>query len=147
MLNKILIICSFTLSTFVCLHADEQSAPVQLIQKTNEIEIPAEPQLKNDENVETSPLVGCSKCGPKKLRKVKPAATETEQTPVAACAKCGHKKKQKDLNAGVLVCNGKEDKCIKTDNKDNNAPASTLFADFCDDAQDEQNLLACKDCQ
>jgi hypothetical protein len=53
---------------------------------------------------------------------------------------------EKDLTPGALVCNGKEDKCVKDENR-RETPSSLLFSVFCQDHQDEENLLACKDCQ
>lgn len=52
----------------------------------------------------------------------------------------------KDLTPGTLVCNGKEDKCLK-DEDQQETPSSILFSVFDKDQQDEKNLLACKDCR
>lgn len=147
MLTKYFIICSFTLSTFACLQAEGQNSPAQLIQIKSEEEIPPTQQLKSEEESEQSTLAECTKCGHKKGRNYLTIGTETEQSTLAECAKCGHKKNRKNLTPGVLVCNGKEDKCIKEEDNDKEAPTADLFAVFCDDEQDELNLLACKDCQ
>ncbi len=51
----------------------------------------------------------------------------------------------KDLSPGALVCNGKEDKCTKEGDQEETS-SSILFSVFCEDHEDEENLLACKDC-
>ncbi len=56
-----------------------------------------------------------------------------------------NKDSKKDLTPGLLVCNGKEDKCVKNDEQ-GKSPSSILFSVFSADKQDEANLLACKDC-
>lgn len=53
---------------------------------------------------------------------------------------------EKDLAPGLLVCNGKEDKCLKNDDQQESS-SSILFSVFNEDDQDEMNLLACKDCR
>lgn len=55
-------------------------------------------------------------------------------------------KEEKDLSPGVLVCNGKEDKCTKEREQEESA-SSILFSAFCKDKEDEIKLLACKDCR
>lgn len=70
-------------------------------------------------------------CDAKKRRKYHPQKL--------ACEK-------KDLTPGALVCNEKEDKCTK-DGEKKESPSSLLFAAFCNDHQDEQNLLACRNCR
>ena len=53
---------------------------------------------------------------------------------------------EKDLTPGVLICNGKEDKCFKDGNDEEETPSSILFSVFSDDKEDEANLIACKNC-
>ena len=64
-----------------------------------------------------------------------------------ACAKCEHEEGQKDLTPGALVCNASEDRCVKEEGDKEETSSSSLFAVFCEDHEDEENLLACKDCQ
>ena len=56
------------------------------------------------------------------------------------------KEKRKDLTPGALVCNGAEDRCVNREgNKESDS--SILFSVFCEDSEDEQQLLSCKGCQ
>lgn len=55
-------------------------------------------------------------------------------------------KDEKDFHPGVLVCNGKEDKCLKEGDQ-SEFSSSILFSVFLADHEDEINLLACKDCR
>lgn len=54
---------------------------------------------------------------------------------------------QKDLTPGAMVCNGSENRCTKEEGHKEETSSSPRFAVFCEDHQDEENLLACKDCQ
>lgn len=80
---------------------------------------------------------------------------QQHQDKLAGCQKCKRHKKgkrltvaceDKDLTPGVLVCNSSEGECLKEINQAESA-SSILFAVFCEDRQDEMNLLACKDCR
>lgn len=52
---------------------------------------------------------------------------------------------EKDLTPGVLVCNSDESQCSKEEGQEESI-SSILFSVFCEDDQDEQKVLACKDC-
>lgn len=56
-----------------------------------------------------------------------------------------NKETAKDLTPGVLVCNGKEDKCSKDEDQEE-SPSSILFSVFGESQEDEMNLLICKKC-
>jgi hypothetical protein len=53
---------------------------------------------------------------------------------------------EKDLTPGVLVCNEEESKCFTNDEQEE-SPSSALFSLFCEDDEEEIQLLACKDCR
>lgn len=52
---------------------------------------------------------------------------------------------EKDLTPGVLMCNSDESQCLKEEGQEESI-SSILFSVFCEDDQDEQKVLACKDC-
>lgn len=78
-----------------------------------------------------------------------PAANYEQATQAYACDKCGlcDKCGQRDLTPGILVCNQREDRCLNEEGDNTESASSHLFADFCDHQQEDDNLLACKDCQ
>ncbi len=86
-----------------------------------------------DEKDNQETLAGCKKC-----KDGKAVFSEEKEEQVFACD-------EKDLTPGVLVCNSTEDQCTKDGDKEETA-SSLLFAIFCEDGQDEKNLLACKEC-
>lgn len=53
---------------------------------------------------------------------------------------------EKDLTPGLLICNGKEDKCSKEGEQEETS-SSNLFSVFSEDKEDEVKLLACKECR
>ena len=86
-------------------------------------------------------ILGLAICGVINLQAMEkiPSSEPIEQT---------HEESEKDLTPGAFVCNGKEDKCVKDeDNQEEGSSSASLFSVFCDDHEDEIQLLACKDCQ
>jgi hypothetical protein len=63
---------------------------------------------------------------------------------VHASEKC--EESEKNLTAGVLVCNSKEDKCVNEEDQKESS-SSALFSVFCGDDEEIVHLFACKDCQ
>lgn len=51
-----------------------------------------------------------------------------------------------DLTPGVLVCNEEESKCLTSDEQEE-SPSDILFSVFCEEDEEEIQLLACKDCR
>lgn len=62
---------------------------------------------------------------------------------------CGDEDKegQKDLTPGALVCNESEDRCVNQNGDNEETSSSALFSVFCEDHQEDEKLLSCKDCQ
>lgn len=58
------------------------------------------------------------------------------------------KEEAKELTPGVMVCNDKEDECATNEDQkeEGKDETSALFSRLCDEHEEEQKL-ACKDCQ
>lgn len=89
----------------------------------------------SDEKTEQEAF-GCRKC--KDKPRFMMFFDEENQKEEVAC-------EEKDLTPGALVCDHSEAECTKDGDKEETA-SSNLFSVFCDE-KDEQNLLACKECQ
>src|SRR4051794_40330072 len=94
----------------------------------------------------TCALAVCGFIGLQATEQDIPPSTPIEQNHEENQEIVANEESEKDLTPGALVCNGKEDKCLK-DGDQEETPSSILFSVFCEDHEDEENLLACKDCQ
>lgn len=129
MLKKTFAICALTVCTFMGLQAIDQEKPSILIPIENSDNQNQQEDLSNTEK--KSKILSCKK------------ENDKNQSEKIACKE---KEKNKVLTPGALVCNGSEDKCIKEGDQEE-SPSSSLFSVFCGDHEDEEKLLACKNCQ
>jgi hypothetical protein len=168
MLKKTIAICALTVFALIGLQAANQETP-----SSNPIEIPSDEDMQQEglscekNNQDKQEALACKKCkhllaGEKedeqntlacKKRKHKHHLTNKEDEQVELACNVEEEEqeeiipgKEKDLTPGALVCNGSEYHCTKDGNKEESV-SSKLFSVFNDDKQDEENLLACKDCR
>lgn len=155
MLNKFLVICSLSLCSFVGLQAHEENFHAQQI----------------DLNKEVTQILACGKGKHKHKGDLACGKGEHKHKGDLACGKHKHKGdlacgKSKHKNKGDLACGKGKHKhkgdlaCGKGKHKNKGDLAcgkghkgkghkekdNALFALFCDDDQNEENLLACNNC-